>query len=484
VADRLDYYFRQRVTEAELDLGFELLEKADRNFAADIGVFGVVSGAAATQHAPVADLTIDLSAPCRAYDRLGQRIAFGTAQRVDCAADLTGIPTEVTTSGQERWLGVFLRFKRLLSDPRTDGNSQAVFFRRDESFEIVVRQAPQAAAGSAPKVALVDGELLLCDVRRVAGQSQIHDADIDISRRQAFVFAQGTAVAVTAALWKAIAKTAPTAQAALDSVDGLLAGHFAGTANRHRAQDVDYTPHGFLTSGNLKAALDDLLDALAASSAPAGASRIATRAMPGTPYALPATNVDGHLASLLSWLNAHLTNAANAHAASAIGAAPFAFLASKSVQAQLQELVATLQSVATGQGAALLGSEALGGTPRAVTSTTVHAQLVDLLAQLNAHVGSGDHDGRYLRRIFTKGATLAAGATQNLGTLTKAPDVVTVAYNLLDSLGFPGTPQYFAGPYSASLYTYVDKGAAGGPAVWVRNAGSTKVYVTVNAFVN
>jgi hypothetical protein len=36
---RVDYYFRQRVTEAELDLGFELLERADRNLAADIGVY-------------------------------------------------------------------------------------------------------------------------------------------------------------------------------------------------------------------------------------------------------------------------------------------------------------------------------------------------------------------------------------------------------------------------------------------------------------
>ncbi len=31
MADRLDYYFRQKVTEAELGLAFELLEKADRN---------------------------------------------------------------------------------------------------------------------------------------------------------------------------------------------------------------------------------------------------------------------------------------------------------------------------------------------------------------------------------------------------------------------------------------------------------------------
>ena len=55
MADRLDFYYRQRVTEAELDLGFALLEKADHNLAADIGVYGVVAGAVPTQHAPIAD---------------------------------------------------------------------------------------------------------------------------------------------------------------------------------------------------------------------------------------------------------------------------------------------------------------------------------------------------------------------------------------------------------------------------------------------
>ncbi len=483
MADRLDYFFRQRVTEAELDLGFELLEKADRNLAADIGVYGIVSGATPTQHAPIADLTIDLTAPCRAYDRLGQRIFFGTSQRVDCAADLTGIPTEVSTSGQERWLGVFLRFKRLLSDPRTDGNSQQVFFRRDESFEIVVRQGPQAAAGSAPKVALVDGELLLCDVHRVAGQSQLHDADIDVSRRQAFLFAQSAAVAVIAGLWKVIAKTATTVQGAFDAVDALLAGHFGGTGNRHKAQDVDYTPHGYLKGTTLKAALDELVDDLSSQVAPAGASRIATRALTGTPLTIPASTVEGQLAGLLSWLNTHLSSN-TAHGANTIVALPFAFLTQTNVQNMFQELVLLLQSAAAGQGAALVGSEALGGTPRAVTSTTVRAQLVDLLAQLNAHLGSSDHDGRYLRRIFTKGVTLGAGTTQSLGTLTKAPDVITLAYNFLDSLGFPNTPQYHQGPLSSSLYAYVDKGTSGGPTLWVRNGSTSKVYVTVNAFVN
>lgn len=39
MADRVDFYFRQRVTEAELDLAFALLEKADRDLAADLNIY-------------------------------------------------------------------------------------------------------------------------------------------------------------------------------------------------------------------------------------------------------------------------------------------------------------------------------------------------------------------------------------------------------------------------------------------------------------
>ena len=98
MADRCDYYFRQKVREAELDLGFELLEKADRDLAADIGLLGIVSGAVPAPHTPVADLTVDLNGPARAYDRLGQRIFFGTDQTVNCSVDHTGIPTRSATA--------------------------------------------------------------------------------------------------------------------------------------------------------------------------------------------------------------------------------------------------------------------------------------------------------------------------------------------------------------------------------------------------
>ena len=351
MADRVEYSFRPRVNEAALDLGFELLERADRTLAADIGVYGVIGGAMPTQHVPIANLTIDLTAPGRAYDRLGQRIFFGSAQTVNLAVDATGIPTDVSTVGQERWVGVFLRFHRLLSDPRTDGNSQQVFFRRDESFEIVVRQGAQSALGSAPKVALVDDELLLCDVRRTAGQTQILDIDIDLSRRQAFLFAQANAVGVVAGLWKALTRAATSVQAALDAVDALFFGHFGATANRHAAQDVDYPPHGFLTAKTVRGALDELVDDLSSSDAAGpGASRIGNDTLLGIPHALAAGNLRSHVSQLLQWLNTHVGAPANAHAASAVGAVPHAFIKSTSVQAQLQEIVSSLQSAATNEG--------------------------------------------------------------------------------------------------------------------------------------
>lgn len=319
MADRLDFYFRQRVTEAELDLAFEQLERADRDLAADIGLRGVVTGAAAVPHSPLPDLTIDLVAPARAYDQAGQRIAFGVDQSVDCSIDHVGLPTEVPTAGQERWLGVFLRFERLLSDERTDGNSRRVFFRRDESFVIVVRQGPAAPAGSAAPVALRPDELLVCDVLRREGQTQILAADIDSSRREAFVFASGDAVQVRSGLWRTLVPVLNTAQAAFDEVDAELTEHFAGTARRHGAAHVDIPPRGFVTGTTVEQAVHGIVDGLAAvASGSAGATRVGADAVPGSPHGLAPGTVRSQLELLLGFLNAHEGATSGAHPARAI----------------------------------------------------------------------------------------------------------------------------------------------------------------------
>ncbi len=385
MSDRLDFFFRQRVQESELDLGFELLEKADRNLAADIGVYGIISGAAPTPHSPVPDISIDLTAPARSYDNLGRRIFFGTGQTVDCSVDHAGIPTDVPSVGEERWLGIFLRFERLLSDPRMDGNSQQVFFRRDESFEVIVRQGPSAPAGTASKVPLDPQGLLVCDVRRTHGQAQILASDIDTSRRQAFVFAQGDAVEIVSALWNVLQPPVNTVQAAFNAVDSELDGHFGGTDRRHPASDIDYTPHGFVGSDNVQAGMNELVDDLSSSSAGnPGAKLIGAAAASGSPHALPQGNVDGQISQLLAWLNSHRNAASGAHAASAISASLHNYLTTQNVQAQLEELVTSLLSVSGTPGAFRIGNEPVLGSPSGLPQGTVGSQISALLTAVNA----------------------------------------------------------------------------------------------------
>src|SRR5690606_25640285 len=182
-----------------------------------IGIYGIVTGAVPTQHSPVPDLSVDLTSPTRAYDRLGQRVFIGIDRTVDCFVDLVGIPTAVASPGNERWLAVFLRFARQLSDPRTDGNAQQVYFRRDESYELVVRQAPEGPVPSAPRAARAPGELVVGDIRLAHGQTQLLNAHIDLARRQAFIFAQGDAVAVQSGTWTVLRPAVNTVQATLDA---------------------------------------------------------------------------------------------------------------------------------------------------------------------------------------------------------------------------------------------------------------------------
>jgi hypothetical protein len=184
MADRLDYFFRQRVTEAELDLGFELCERAERNLAADLGFVGVVAGAVVSQHAPVPDLTVDVSGPGAVYDQLGERVFFSSLQNVNVAQDDNGVSTAVAAGGNEKIVSVFVKFDRALSDPRVDGNSLTVFFRRDESFKFIVAQGAEAPAGTALPPPLRSDAILLADVVRTFGQTQVLNANITTARRQ------------------------------------------------------------------------------------------------------------------------------------------------------------------------------------------------------------------------------------------------------------------------------------------------------------
>ena len=402
---------------------------------------------------------------------------------MDCAVDLVGIPTDVATVGNERWLGIFLRFKRQLSEPRTDGNSQQVFFRRDESFELVVRQAPEGAIGVAPKPALQADELLLCDVRRRPGQTQILVADLDTSRRQAFIFAQGTSVAVTTGTWSILQPLAATVQAALDEADAELRDHFTAVARRHAATAIDYAPHGFVGAGNVQAAVDELIDDLATGAVgSSGATRVGVDAAAGAPNALPAGSVKSQLAQLLGFLNTHVSAPTGAHNAAAIAATPHNNVAGTNVQSQLQEIVTDL--VATGAaspGAGLVGVDAIAGAPTAIAAGTLRAALVTLLSGLNGHVNqaSGAH-------------AASAVSVADSGNNLNAANVETALAEILDALEgdhFKGN-EANAGqhrsiripPLGGTKALILDSNAAGTSATRLRiYADTDQVWFTFNA---
>lgn len=388
--DRVRWFFDQLVQDSEMNLAFDQVEQADRNLATDLGLLGIISGAVAVPHQPLPDLSIDLTAPGRAYDRAGRRVYLPAQVTVNLSVDSTGVPTEVLVPGQERWLSVFLRFIRVEHDPRTDGNSQQVNFRQDEGAEVVVRQAAEGPAGGAGRPPLDPTAVLICDVRRTPGQTQVIAADIDTTRRQDVVIAAASAVAAQPGLWQTLQPIVPTVQASLDAADQVLTEHLAGSARRHQAVHIEATAPGFLTQTNVQGLLVELVTGLASSAAGTpGASRVGADAVVAAPHALSPGTVDGQLQQLLGHVNAHVAAPSGAHAATAIAAAPHAYIQGQNVQSQLEEIVADLATSSPGQaGASRVGLSPIAGSPVDLPAQNVQSAVATLLGALNVHLAA------------------------------------------------------------------------------------------------
>lgn len=275
MADRLNYYFRQKVTEAELDLGFEALENADRNMILDLGQVGIVKGMAVTQRGAGANLSVDVGAGV-VYDKLGQRIQFSSTQNVDVSVDENNVSTSVAGAGNQKKISVFVKFRRVLTDPRTDGNSATVYFSEAEGFEFIVRQS---AEGVAPSPSAIDTEaILLCDITRAFGQTTIVNANIDTStsgarREDALKYVGATHTLRRGQLLDAFKDVVDW----IGVADNALIAHLNDTIDAHDASAISYlgSPNWAdataVTSNNVEAALDEIVSDLAANT---GSARI------------------------------------------------------------------------------------------------------------------------------------------------------------------------------------------------------------------
>lgn len=257
-----DWWFRQSVTEENMNDAFGAVQTADHNLMTDQQLVGVAFGGTVAQTAPTANLSVAV-AETYAYDQLGQRI-FTAGDSVDCSQDYNHVSTAVVGAGNEKWLSLFILFERNLSDPVIDGNGFTVYYVQAESYEYQVVQGAEAPAGTATRPALINPGLLLADVLLVYGQTQILTADI---------------------------LQAPTST--LDGKTGRMANTFS----------IVQSPFSVI-AGNVPAAiaamLTDLNEHVNGTSGEHPATAITAGAVSGTPFSLSSGTVATQVAALLA----------------------------------------------------------------------------------------------------------------------------------------------------------------------------------------
>ncbi len=345
MSDRSDYHFRQRVTEGELDQGFAQLEQALWNLMLDLGKFGVVTGLVVSQHQGVPDLTVDIIAG-NGYDQSGRRLRMPSLQQLSVATDSNSISTSVASISNEKYVSIFLQFDRALSDPRTDGNSQQVYFLREESFKLIVTQGSEAPIGTAVRPSLMSDAILLADVRRTFGQTQILNANITTTRRQDAVIISGSPLAIRRG----------RTEEAISDVVAAFNGLINGSGSTLAAAFVTYAGGPNWAGGtsatnpatNAEAQFDKIINDLAAlTSGASGVHRIGSDALVGGSGTIAAGTLYATLSSLKN-LSAHEYNGSGAWADATS-------LPASSGEVAIDSIVSNLAATGGGGGAGKIG---------------------------------------------------------------------------------------------------------------------------------
>ena len=376
MANRRDFFYLELVTEDELNAGFDGLEQADFNEVVDLGFVGIASGAGVTQHSPTPDLTVDVAIGT-AYDQQGRRMRVPSLQVVSLAADSNSVSTAVVSPGQSKIVSLFLRFKRNESDPRTDGNGDPVNFVQDEGFEFVVVQGAEALSPTPPSP-LTNG-ILLVDVTRTFGQTQIVNGNISATRR-AWTFRTSSG---------SLSIAVGTAAEAVTALLTELANHIAGVSNTHPATAVSYAggPAWADSSTNplttVEAQIDKMITDLSGSGGGAKLGLGARTTWLGG-RTNPAATVFAGIDKIITDLAA---TAAGDDGAERIGAQGSGNLSTGSVRSQLDELDAEKGALASPN--TWTNTNTFSSTVTLDDDTTLGTNAEIVLAEDNAKAGTG-----------------------------------------------------------------------------------------------
>lgn len=349
--DRRDYYYRQKVLEAELDAGFAGAETAERALAVDYDYvartppaekenFGGIMWGLEASFGGGLDVLIE---PGAAYGELGIRVGLPTGVNVTLSNEgdtqigqgATGDGAAIAlASNQECWVTIFLRFDRLLSDQRYDGYNNLVYHQRDESMYFTIEKGVTRTIGAltaGDKPARKQYHTLLADVhmKNTGGGIFINTLDVDPdTKRVEYYFDYVASNLIHGNPPQRIRSKYNIRDVAVAQLE-MYNDHIAGLEDQHLAVDIQWTATQAWADGTSVASTDvlnainevisDLAVKQPAGVASSGAKKIGTRAMVGgaahedatNPYSMAQTDIQTILDQLTEQINARVFRGAD-----------------------------------------------------------------------------------------------------------------------------------------------------------------------------
>lgn len=258
MADRLDFYYREKVLEGDLDGAFDGLETADQNLAVDVDFAartppspppagaksefgGICWGFDITHLGSTLSFQIGQGA---AYDELGKRIGTDGTLTVEFTKDGdlpigeggTGDGVSVLpTVSEYRWCTLFIVYDRLLSDLRYDGYNNAVYHVRDESFHFEIVMSTSSPTPVKPDRELY--KMLLLDVKVYNNAGVLEYNAHDVDRAEWFYNRTSPGGAPDFAI-----EQKGKVRDVLAAIQDAYNEHAGGRADQHPAGAVTFTP--------------------------------------------------------------------------------------------------------------------------------------------------------------------------------------------------------------------------------------------------
>lgn len=392
--DRVDWYFRQLVTEGEMDFAFDQVQDRIEQVTsqAETKFDGIISGGDVAE-AGVPDLTVDVGGDGFGYTPEGKRLAWPAGEtNVDVSEDDFAVSTEVTTPGNSRWISIFVEFDEAFDDLRTDGFGSPVFWKRLSSHRFFVVMSDEDVSPTRPP--LRSDALLLADIIRVYAQTTIQNTDINVSRREDYFRNEGN---FRSNIIRGTAKETlhdildefNLFASDLDSNSPYPAGASLVGVAAYSAAPPNGTDLGFLVNTTVEDGLRELIDQLVESSPESGADRIGF-----TPVSwLSADSVAGAINEIISDLG---TTAAaesgatrigiEANASTPAGGLPFGITADEKLWTALEQHFSSVAAVGAGNsGNQRIGARAETGaivvmpSPATLAAGSIRAQLKELV---------------------------------------------------------------------------------------------------------